>query len=116
MIRRPPRSTLFPYTTLFRSHTASDQAETVLYRLAVSPGRRALLGMQPRRGRLVRPLLDATREDTRAYCRARGLHWREDPSNRDLVFARARVREEVLPALRELNPAVERTIAETAAL
>ena len=43
------------------AHTASDQAETVLYRLAVSPGSRALHGMAPRRGRLVRPLLMATR-------------------------------------------------------
>src|SRR3712207_1452654 len=114
MIRRPPRSTLFPYTTLFRSHTASDQAETVLYRLAVSPGRRALLGMEPRRGRLVRPLLEVTREDTRAYCRARGLAWREDPSNADRRFARARVRHDVLDALREVNPAAELNIAETA--
>src|SRR3954468_21778763 len=62
-------------------HTLSDQAETVLYRLAASPGRRALLGMAPRRGRLVRPLLEATRADTRAHCRAAGLHWREDASN-----------------------------------
>ena len=97
------------------AHTASDQAETVLYRLATSQGRRALLGMAPRRGRLVRPLLAITREDARAYCRERGLDWREDPSNEDLVFARARVRREVLPALRELNPAAERNIAETAA-
>ena len=97
------------------AHTASDQAETVLYRLAVSPGRRALLGMPPRRGRLVRPLLAVTRDEVRDYCRARGLEWREDPSNTDLRFARARVREEVLPALRELNPAAERNIAETAA-
>jgi tRNA(Ile)-lysidine synthase len=52
-------------------HTASDQAETVLYRLAVSPGRRALLGMEPRRGRLVRPLLRVTRSELRDYCRAR---------------------------------------------
>lgn len=97
------------------AHTASDQAETVLYRLAVSPGRRALLGMAPRRGRLVRPLLAITREDAREHCRARGLEWREDPSNSDLLFARARVRADVVPALRELNPAAERNIAETAA-
>jgi tRNA(Ile)-lysidine synthase len=98
------------------AHTASDQAETVLYRLVVSPGRRALLGMEPRRGRLVRPLLRATREDTRSYCRARGLEWREDPSNEDPRFARSRVRNELLPVLRSLSPAAERTIAETALL
>jgi tRNA(Ile)-lysidine synthase len=98
------------------AHTATDQAETVLYRLAVSPGRRALLGMEPRRGRLVRPLLDVTRSDTAEWCRSRGLEWREDPSNADPRFARARVRHEVLDALRELNPAAELNIARTAAL
>ncbi len=96
------------------AHTASDQAETVLYRLAVSPGSRALHGMAPRRGRLVRPLLGVTREEVRDYLRARGLEWREDPSNADRRFARARVRHDVLDALQELSPAVERTIAETA--
>jgi tRNA(Ile)-lysidine synthase len=97
-------------------HTASDQAETVLYRLAVSPGRRALLGMAARRGQLVRPLLEVTRDATRSYCRARGLEWVEDASNEDARFSRARVRKEVLPALRELNPAAERTIVETSRL
>jgi tRNA(Ile)-lysidine synthase len=96
------------------AHTASDQAETVLYRLAVSPGSRALHGMAPRRGRLVRPLLGATRDEVRDYLLARGLEWREDPSNADRRFARPRVRHDVLEALRELSPAVERTIAETA--
>jgi len=96
------------------AHTASDQAETVLYRLAVSPGRRALLGMEPRRGRLVRPLLRVTGAETREYLTARGLEWREDPSNADSRFARARVRGELLAALRSVNPAAERTIAETA--
>jgi tRNA(Ile)-lysidine synthase len=96
------------------AHTASDQAETVLYRLAVSPGSRALLGMASRRGRLVRPLLDVTREEVRSYLRARGLEWREDPSNADRRFARARVRHDLLEALRSVGPAAERTIAETA--
>jgi tRNA(Ile)-lysidine synthase len=96
------------------AHTATDQAETVLYRLAVSPGSRALHGMAPRRGRLVRPLLEVTRAEVREYLRARGLEWREDPTNADRRFARARVRHDVLDALRELSPAAERTIAETA--
>jgi tRNA(Ile)-lysidine synthase len=98
------------------AHTASDQAETVLYRLAVSPGRRALLGMEARRGRLVRPLLGVTRGETRAYCEARGLAWCEDPANADPRFARARIRLAVLPVLHELNPAAERNVAETALL
>ncbi len=98
------------------AHTASDQAETVLYRLASSPGRRALLGMAPRRRRLVRPLLEATREHTRAHCRERGLEWREDASNEDPRFARARVRHELLPALRRIAPAAELTVADTSRL
>lgn len=96
------------------AHTVSDQAETVLYRLATSPGRRALLAMAPRRGRLVRPLLDATADETRAYCRARNLSWREDASNTDPRFARARIRHGLLDALHEIAANAERTIAETA--
>lgn len=95
-------------------HTASDQAETVLLRLATSPGRRALLGMEPRRGRLVRPLLEVTREEVREYLRARGLQWREDPTNADRRFARSRARGDLVPALRSLGPAAERNVAETA--
>jgi len=98
------------------AHTASDQAETVLMRLAVSPGRRALLGMEPRRGRLVRPLLHVTGAATRDYCRSRGLAWREDAANTDPRFTRTRARGRLLPALRSLGPAAEQTIAETALL
>src|SRR6266446_4409170 len=98
------------------AHTATDQAETVLYRLATSPGRRGLLGMEPRRGRLVRPLLRVGRVDTREYCQERELQWREDASNADPRFARARIRHEVMPVLSEIGPAAESTIVETAEL
>ncbi len=94
-------------------HTASDQVETVLYRLAASPGRRALLGMPAREGRLVRPLLDCTREEVTAYCAERRLTWREDPTNASLDFARNRVRHELLPALRALHPAADANILRT---
>lgn len=91
-------------------HTASDQVETILYRLASSPSRRALLGMRPREGQLVRPLLTYTREQTAAYCTEHGLRWREDESNKDQAFARNRVRAELVPALRQIHPAAEQNV------
>jgi len=97
-------------------HTASDQAETVLYRLASSPGRRALLAMAPRDGLLLRPLLSLTREETAAYCRARGLGWREDASNADQRFARGRVRHGLLEELRRVHPAAESNLIRTVEL
>jgi tRNA(Ile)-lysidine synthase len=97
-------------------HTASDQVETILYRLAASPGRRALLGMVASEGRLIRPLLAVTREQTAAYCAARGLRWCEDSSNQDERYARARVRHHLLAALRAVHPAAEANVLRTAAL
>ncbi len=97
-------------------HTASDQVETIVYRLASSPGRRALLGMRTRRDRIVRPLLEVTRAETHAYCVEAGLAWREDETNRDRSLARNRLRHEVLPAMREIHPAADQNILATAAL
>ena len=96
-------------------HTASDQVETILYRLAASPGRRALLGMEPRAGRLVRPLLGVTRAETEAYCRELGLPFATDDSNASPRYARNRIRHGLLPALREVHPAAEANVLRTAA-
>jgi tRNA(Ile)-lysidine synthase len=104
------------HALLATGHTASDQAETVLYRLAASPGRRALLGMSARDGRLVRPLLHLTREQTAAHCDARGLRFAQDASNEDPRFARARVRGELLPALARVHPAAAANLVRTAEL
>lgn len=117
-VRYAAAEALDPDAPIAAGHTVSDQAETILYRLATSPGRRALLGMEARRGRVVRPLLAAevTREETAAYCRARGLAWREDASNIDHVYARARVREGLLPALRAVDARAEANVLRTAAV
>ncbi len=97
-------------------HTATDQVETILYRLASSPSRRALLGMRPREGRLVRPLLPFTRQDTAEYCVKRALEWREDESNQSDAYARARIRSRLVPALREVHPAAEENVLALAAV
>jgi tRNA(Ile)-lysidine synthase len=88
-------------------HTRSDQVETILYRIASSPSRRALLGMRPRDGALVRPLLSFTREDTGAYCTERELPWREDESNESSAFARNRIRRDLVPAFERVHPAAQ---------
>jgi tRNA(Ile)-lysidine synthase len=102
--------------TIAVAHTASDQAETILYRLAASPGRRALLGMEARSGSIVRPLLGVTREATGAWCRARGLQWRDDPTNASDEFARVRVRARLLPALEAVDPRAAANVVRTAEL
>lgn len=84
-------------------HTETDVAETVIYRLAASPGRRALAAMRPRSGTVVRPLLTLRREETRAAAIAAGLPFVDDRTNLNPAFARARIRSEILPVLTEIN-------------
>jgi tRNA(Ile)-lysidine synthase len=102
--------------TILTGHTADDQVETILYRLASSPSRRALLGMRPHDGSLARPLLGFTRADTTAYCEQRGLEWRDDASNAEPVYARNRVRHGLLPELAKIHPAAAANVLKTAAL
>lgn len=97
-------------------HTADDQVETILYRLASSPSRRALLGMRPRDGKLVRPLLGFTRAQTTAYCEQRGLAWRDDPSNAEGAYARNRIRRGLAKSLADVHPAAAQNVLRTAEL
>jgi tRNA(Ile)-lysidine synthase len=102
--------------TIVTGHTADDQVETILYRLASSPSRRALLGMRPHDGRLARPLLGFTRAETTAYCEERGLAWRDDSSNAEPTYARNRVRHGLLPELAAIHPAAAANVLRTADL
>jgi tRNA(Ile)-lysidine synthase len=102
--------------TIVTGHTADDQVETILYRLASSPSRRALLGMKERGGRLARPLLGTTRAEVTAYDEERGLDWREDATNEEEGYARNRVRHGLLPELEAIHPAAVANVLRTAAL
>lgn len=96
-------------------HTRTDVVETLLYRLASSPGSRALLGLAPRAGRVVRPLLALERLRVRELAAVAGLPFSDDETNDDPSFARNRIRAELLPVLGEIHPAAQRNIAETRA-
>jgi len=102
--------------TIVTGHTADDQVETILYRLASSPSRRALLGMRPRSGRLARPLLGTTRAETTAYCEERGMPWRDDATNEETDYKRNLLRGELVPVLERVHPAAKENVLRTAAL
>ncbi|MEM6391973.1 MAG: tRNA lysidine(34) synthetase TilS [Planctomycetota bacterium] len=97
------------------AHHADDQLETLLMRLARGTGVEGLRGIAWRRGLagtaddgpwLVRPMLGVTRAAVVDYLERLGQGWREDASNGDVSRARARLRAEVVPGLRALNPKV----------
>jgi len=105
----PPR--IAPIAT---GHTRDDQAETLLLNLARGSGLAGAAGMLPGRAGIVRPLLEVTRAETGAYCKAYGLAPREDESNRSPRYARNRLRQEVLPLLEAVQPSARANLAHAA--
>jgi tRNA(Ile)-lysidine synthase len=99
------------------AHTLDDQAETLLLRLLRGAGATGLAGMRPRSRDVLRPLLAVSRAEVLDHLRERGLGFREDPSNADLVHRRNRVRHELIPYLEErFNPRVRASLARTASV
>jgi len=97
-------------------HTMNDQAETVLLRLVQGAGPRGLAGIHPSfEGRVIRPLLEISVEDVRAYLKERRIRFIRDESNRDRRFLRNRIRLDLVPVLaRKFNPEIVRLLARTA--
>jgi tRNA(Ile)-lysidine synthase len=103
-------------TRIATGHTRTDQAETVLLRLLRGAGARGLGAIPPRRGTIVRPLIDRSREEGLRYLEQTGLAWRDDPTNATPRYARNRLRSALWPAVLALAPAAERALARAADL
>lgn len=101
-------------TVIATAHNADDNAETLLFHLLRGTGLRGLTGIPPVRGRLIRPLLSATRQSIEGYLAHFSLPHVEDSTNTDLSYARNRLRHQVLPVLRELNSQAVEHMGETA--
>ena len=99
-------------TAVATGHTADDQAETVLLWLMRGAGTGGLAGIPVKRGGgIIRPLLGVTRQQVLDYLAFRGMPYRSDSSNGTPVYRRNRIRREVLPALRSLNPRIIEVLA-----
>jgi tRNA(Ile)-lysidine synthase len=107
-------------TAIATAHTEDDQAETVMMKLLRGAWTEGLGGISPmverESGRLVRPLLGATRSQVIAFLNDRGQMWQEDSTNASDKYTRNRVRAQLMPLLREFNPSIGATLSATAQL
>ncbi|MEA4872832.1 MAG: tRNA lysidine(34) synthetase TilS, partial [Synergistaceae bacterium] len=89
-------------------HSADDVVETQLMNLFRGTGLDGLRGIPERRGNIIRPIVDFRRDELREILSDNGIDWREDASNSDTVYKRNRVREELIPWIKEnMNPNFE---------
>ncbi|MHB9004653.1 MAG: tRNA lysidine(34) synthetase TilS [Coriobacteriia bacterium] len=95
------------------AHNRDDRHETFLMRLAQGTGAAGLTTLAPIRGRIVRPLIDVSRAEIREWLGLLGHEWREDATNADTSRLRARVRADLLPVLRDINPGFDGALART---
>jgi tRNA(Ile)-lysidine synthase len=114
--------------SVLTAHTRDDQAETVLMKFLRGAWTEGLSGIYPvltvptssvpgiKFGKILRPLLQTSRAEVESYLTELNQSWREDASNSDLTFTRNRVRHEILPILRQLNPSLDQTLGNLAEL
>ena len=92
------------------AHHLSDNAESVILNMARGAGLKGLCGIEPERGRLIRPILFASKEEILEYMKEEDLSWVEDESNSDISYARNRIRHRVIPELEQINEKAQRNI------
>jgi len=91
-------------------HTMSDLAETVIFNLIKGAGIKGLRGFLPKRGNIIRPLFEVSRTEIENFLEEEGLSYRLDSSNLWKDFSRNLIRIDVIPALKRINPNLEKTI------
>ncbi|TPE43663.1 tRNA lysidine(34) synthetase TilS [Pontibacter mangrovi] len=102
------------YDYIATAHHSNDLTETILLHLTKGTGIAGLHGIPAKNGRIIRPMLAVTKDDIYEYVTERKLIWREDSSNETTKYQRNKIRHEVIPVLKEINPSLEETMQHTA--
>jgi tRNA(Ile)-lysidine synthase len=91
------------FSTIATGHTLDDNIETLLFRLVSGTGPAGAVGILPRNGKVIHPLLSVTREEIMDYLSSHDFEYRTDKTNYDRRYPRNRIRHEVVPVLKEVN-------------
>ncbi|AWA30456.1 tRNA lysidine(34) synthetase TilS [Flavobacterium magnum] len=96
------------------AHHADDNLETFLINFSRGTGPEGLTGIPAINGQIIRPLLPFSRDEIQTYARQNELAWREDSSNTSDKYLRNKLRQHVIPLLKEINPSLLQSFAHTA--
>ncbi len=97
-------------TKIATAHTASDNTETLLFRLARGTGLKGACGIPPVRNNIIRPLLYITREEIEEYCQKFSLPYVIDSTNLSTDYNRNKIRHCIIPVLKEINPSIHKAV------
>lgn len=93
------------------AHTASDNAETVIFNMTRGCGVKGLCGIPPIRDNIIRPLIDVTRQEIEEYCHKNNYDYITDSTNLERDYTRNKIRLDVIPVLKKINPSFEMTVS-----
>ena len=100
----------FSNVKIATAHTLSDSIETVILNLTRGTGLKGLCGISPVRENIIRPLIMCTRQDVEEYCEKNSFKFVIDKTNLDENFTRNKIRLNVIPQLKKINPSFENTM------
>lgn len=92
------------YDFILTGHHLDDQVETFLINFTRGTGLEGLTGIPAQNGTIIRPLLPFSREEIENYAKENNIEWREDSSNSSNKYLRNKLRHDIVPILKELNP------------
>ncbi|NEM98286.1 tRNA lysidine(34) synthetase TilS [Pontibacter burrus] len=102
------------YDYIATAHHSNDLTETILLHLTKGTGIAGLHGIPAKNGHIIRPMLSVTKDEIYDLVTEKRLIWREDSSNETTKYQRNKIRHEVIPVLKEINPSLEETMQQTA--
>ncbi len=93
------------------AHTSSDNAETVLFNLIRGTGLKGMGGILPVRDYIIRPLIAVSRDTVEQYCSDNNIEYVTDSTNLTNDYTRNKIRHEIIPKIKEINPSFEYTVS-----
>ena len=103
----------YKYSYIVTAHHLDDNIETIIFNFIKSTGYKGLVGIPFNKNKILRPLINISKEEIEDYAVSNNISWRLDKSNNSNKYSRNKIRNEVIPLLKEINPSLGKSLTES---